>query len=208
MSDPKPQPQPQPFKVIIVGAGIAGLTLANALQKAPVDIEYVILEAYGTIAPQLGAGIVLLPNGSRILDQLGVYPALARQTQEVGDSGVYDANGTLLIKERSDTGKLVGARMGYPLSWCERRTIVKTLMEHLDHSKGTILTNKRVSRVQQSEKDGATVFCTDGSSYHGDVVVGADGVHSAVRNELWRTLEERGYRELVARERCGKHDKH
>jgi len=59
------------FTAIIVGGSVAGLTLAHTFEKA--GINYVLLEARDTISPQLGAGIVIFPNGARILDQLGVY---------------------------------------------------------------------------------------------------------------------------------------
>lgn len=61
----------KPFKVIIVGGGVAGLTLANCLQQA--NINYVLLEARSAIAPQVGASIGIFPNGCRIFDQLGVF---------------------------------------------------------------------------------------------------------------------------------------
>lgn len=59
------------FKVIIVGGSVSGLSLANMLEKF--NIEYLLLEAYPDIAPQLGASMGLLPAGLRILDQLGCY---------------------------------------------------------------------------------------------------------------------------------------
>lgn len=59
------------FKVIIVGGSVSGLSVANMLERF--DIDYVLLEAYPTIAPQVGASIGILPNGFRILDQLGCY---------------------------------------------------------------------------------------------------------------------------------------
>jgi len=59
------------FKVMIGGGSIAGLTLANMLQLY--DIDFVVLEAYPDIAPQVGASIGMLPHGNRILDQLGLY---------------------------------------------------------------------------------------------------------------------------------------
>ncbi|KAF4309825.1 Monooxygenase FAD-binding protein [Botryosphaeria dothidea] len=64
------------FKVIIAGASVSGLSLANMLEKF--NIDYVILEAYPNVAPQLGASIGLLPSGLRILDQLGSvgYPQI------------------------------------------------------------------------------------------------------------------------------------
>lgn len=59
------------FRVIIVGGSIAGLTLANILERYGID--YVVLEKHSLIAPQLGASIGLLPHGERILDQLGIF---------------------------------------------------------------------------------------------------------------------------------------
>jgi FAD dependent monooxygenase len=59
------------FKVVIVGGSIAGLTLAHCLRRA--NIQHVVLEKSAELAPQVGASIGILPNGARILDQLGLY---------------------------------------------------------------------------------------------------------------------------------------
>lgn len=59
------------FKVVIGGGSITGLTLANMLQLY--DIDFVVLEAYPDITPQVGASIGILPHGNRILDQLGLF---------------------------------------------------------------------------------------------------------------------------------------
>lgn len=61
----------KPFTVLIAGGGIAGLTLANMLEK--VGVNYLILEGYREMAPQVGASIGILPNGCRVLDQIGIY---------------------------------------------------------------------------------------------------------------------------------------
>ncbi len=62
------------LRAIIVGGGIAGLTLANALEKAGFD--YVLLERLEEIAPRVGAFVGITVNGLRILDQLGCYEAI------------------------------------------------------------------------------------------------------------------------------------
>jgi FAD dependent monooxygenase len=64
-------PSASAFTAIIVGGSVAGLTLAHMFSKAHID--YTLLEARDTISPQLGASIVIMPNGARILDQLGVF---------------------------------------------------------------------------------------------------------------------------------------
>ena len=50
---------------------MAGLSLAHMFSRA--EISYTLLEARDTISPQLGASIVIMPNGARILDQLGIF---------------------------------------------------------------------------------------------------------------------------------------
>ncbi|CAG5185734.1 uncharacterized protein ALTATR162_LOCUS11390 [Alternaria atra] len=54
-----------------------------------------------------------------------------------------------------------------------------------------ILTNKRVFRIEH-EPDGVRVFTRDGSTYKGDFVVRADGIHSIVRREMWMVADEEG----------------
>lgn len=63
-------PQSSDFKVIVVGGGITGLALACSLERA--GIQYVVLESRDEVAPQVGASIAMLPNGMRLLDQLGI----------------------------------------------------------------------------------------------------------------------------------------
>lgn len=69
----------KPFKVVIVGGSIAGLSLALMLERNGID--FVILEAYGSIAPQVGASFGVLPNGFRILDQLGCYESVMKMAE-------------------------------------------------------------------------------------------------------------------------------
>ena len=84
------------FKVIIVGGGIAGLTLANSLERA--GIEHVLLERRGEIAPQVGASIGLLPSGCRILDQLGVYDEIKSHTAKPKGDVLWVDNGRKVIE--------------------------------------------------------------------------------------------------------------
>jgi 2-polyprenyl-6-methoxyphenol hydroxylase-like FAD-dependent oxidoreductase len=70
---------PKDMKVIIAGGSIAGLSLALMLEKNGID--FLVLEAYRDIAPQAGASIGLLPNGLRILDQLGCYERVLAESE-------------------------------------------------------------------------------------------------------------------------------
>jgi 2-polyprenyl-6-methoxyphenol hydroxylase-like FAD-dependent oxidoreductase len=98
------------FRVIIAGGGIAGLTLANALERAGID--FVLLEGRSEIAPQVGASIGRLssrsyrcamisltfntgifPNGCRILDQLGCMDDIEAVTEPLLWAGDHYENG-------------------------------------------------------------------------------------------------------------------
>lgn len=65
------------FKVLICGAGVSGLSLALMLER--LGIDYLVLEAYPEVTASVGAAVALLPNGLRILDQLGVYDSFKEQ---------------------------------------------------------------------------------------------------------------------------------
>lgn len=79
---------------------------------------------------------------------------------------------------------------------------MRVLADHLvDNSK--IHLNKRVSRVVDNSGS-AIVYCTDGTSYEGDLVVGADGVNSIVRREMWRHADEAGEGRQYENDKHGK----
>jgi 2-polyprenyl-6-methoxyphenol hydroxylase-like FAD-dependent oxidoreductase len=93
------------FKVVVCGGGVAGLTLANCLERAKID--YVLLEAREEIAPQLGASIGLGPNGSRILDQLGAFDIVLKECYPLLEESSW-VNGQMMAK--SDMPQLMEAR--------------------------------------------------------------------------------------------------
>ena len=51
---------------------------------------------------------------------------------------------------------------------------------------------------------GVTVHCTDGSHFAGDIVAGADGIHSTTRYEMWRHADNRGSSSMLANDKTGK----
>lgn len=91
------------FRVIIVGGGLAGLTLANALEQA--GVQYVLLEARDDLAPNVGASMGIMSNGSRILDQLGCYDAIAELAYGIKWAGDHRETGHL-IHPKSDGPQL------------------------------------------------------------------------------------------------------
>lgn len=77
-----------------------------------------------------------------------------------------------------------GNRTGYDFLFGPRTKYLDVFYEKLK-SKDKVLLNKGIARVDQSEH-GVTVTCEDGTSYQGDILAGADGVRSKIREEMWR----------------------
>ncbi|EEU42752.1 uncharacterized protein NECHADRAFT_47426 [Fusarium vanettenii 77-13-4] len=173
--------QDPPFKVVIVGASVAGLSLANMLQAN--DIDFVILEAYPNIAPQVGASIGLLPHGNRILDQLGLYEKILQVAEPVNTFSFRAPSGLPLASYPGMDRNLID-RHGYPMMFLDRQTLIQTLYDNI-RDKSKILANKRVTTVNLG-KNGVTVLASDTSTFQGDILIGADGIHSTVRGEMRR----------------------
>ncbi|KIX06404.1 uncharacterized protein Z518_04380 [Rhinocladiella mackenziei CBS 650.93] len=173
------------FRVIISGGGIAGLTLAGALEKAKVD--YVLLEGRDEIAPVVGAGIALMATGSRILDQLKCFEPIMEMTQPIDSICAWKDGKLFGVKDFPALGAKRPIRTGYPVIITDRHFLLQTLYNSIE-DKSRILPNKRVSRVDHCA-DRVVVQCQDESTYTGDVVVGADGVHSTIRDETRRHMD-------------------
>jgi 2-polyprenyl-6-methoxyphenol hydroxylase-like FAD-dependent oxidoreductase len=78
---------------------------------------------------------------------------------------------------------LTSNRTGYDFQFGERTKYLEIFIDKIK-SKSKILLNKNITSVEQSDS-GVTVKCDDGTSYQGDILAGADGVRSKVREEMW-----------------------
>ncbi|KAF4966825.1 hypothetical protein FSARC_5540 [Fusarium sarcochroum] len=168
--------------VIIVGGSVAGLSLANMLEK--VGIRYIVLEAYGEIAPQVGASIGLQPNGLRILDQLGCAEEILSLIDiPLNDSYIRRPDGSV-IRHHHGVHDSLTERHGYPTIFIDRQMLLEALYNNLK-SKDSVFPGQRVESVRELN-DGVEVKTSKGEVFKGDIVVGADGIYSTVRKEMWR----------------------
>ena len=163
------------MKVIVVGAGIGGLTTHRVCKKAGFEVEH--YERQPHLGPA-GAGIVLWSNGVKILLALG----LGERLQQIGhrlERIVTKTNeGALLIEMPvGDLERKLGAPV-YPVS----RTDLQSLLVDAVGADNLHLGANCV-RVEQNDSV-ATVYFENGQSATGDVVVGADGIHSTIRNAV------------------------
>jgi len=138
------------FRVVIAGGGIAGLTLANALQHA--EIDYVLLEARGLIAPQVGASIGLFPSGTRILDQLDCYDEITEQTCPITTGGDHDVSGNYICP-RSDMPKLGVQRYGQVLQQVAAERLILQDM-HMIYASSIARTSFRCSTITSTTRAG------------------------------------------------------
>lgn len=118
-----------PPRVIICGGSITGLSLALMLEK--VGIDFVVLEAYDSIAPEVGAGIVCNANGFRVLDQLGLYDDIMKAaTAPVQELNNWWPNGDLHSRN-SDFSDILERVIGYPMVVLDRQQLLQILHSHI-----------------------------------------------------------------------------
>ncbi|KAF9887790.1 hypothetical protein FE257_009596 [Aspergillus nanangensis] len=173
-----------PFKVVIVGGSIAGLSLANILERYRID--YVLVEKQVDIAPQLGASVALWPYGLRLVDQLGMMEEVKSCGMPMTFTRNFDPEGRPLAPPIA-LGNLLEELLGYQMWFLDRQNLLQILFNNIK-DKSRIHTSCEVCKIEQ--RDGSVEVVTkDGVSFHGDIVVGADGVHSPIRQEIWRLAD-------------------
>lgn len=160
--------------IAIVGAGIGGLTLALALQQR--GIAATVYEAAPALK-ELGAGITISPNAGRVLDHLGLGSEVRRLGVLPGVQHVRDLASGATIRTM-DRGSGLEERYGAPYRHLHRADLHALLAGALA---APIRLGKQLTDVSA---DGAMRFA-DGTEARADVVVGADGVRSAVRDALF-----------------------
>ena len=90
-------------------------------------------------------------------------------------------------------------RFGFPIAFLDRQKLLEILYRsYPDHSK--ILLEEKVTAIE-TFSDGATVTTGSGSIYRGQLVIGADGVHSKVRQEIWKASENKESGSKIAQEK-------
>jgi 2-polyprenyl-6-methoxyphenol hydroxylase-like FAD-dependent oxidoreductase len=162
-------------RALVVGAGIAGLAAAIALQRS--GREVVVLER----APELrgiGAGISLWPNAVNALRRLGIGDAVESAGAPAHDAAFRSRRGSQL--GASITAQLPG-RFGAPLVIVHRARLQAVMLEAL--APAAVRLGAECVGVTQDERD-ATVHLAAGGTEQGAVVIGADGLHSRVRSAL------------------------
>ncbi|KAF9900420.1 hypothetical protein EC991_007354 [Linnemannia zychae] len=179
-SDLAPLVTDDPPRVLIAGAGLAGLFLGILLEKA--GIPYQIFERSAEIRP-LGAIMCLSPNVLPAFEQLGLL-------EELMSFSKPGRVATMFTDKLKTIGDLVPASadvIGYDRLLFARPELHDMLFKQIPSEK--IHMSKKVLSFQQNH-EGVMLRFNDNTSVHGDILIGADGTHSAVRQHLYKTLEK------------------
>ncbi|MCD0495717.1 flavin-dependent oxidoreductase [Achromobacter sp. MY14] len=171
------------MQIVIAGAGIGGLTLALMLHRRGIDCR--VYESAQELRP-LGVGINLLPHAVSELEQLGLMPGLAERAIETSQLHYYNKLGQPIWREPR------GLQAGYPLPQFSvhrgefQMMLAQAVRERL--GEGAIVTGMVLESAEQDASGATAVFRrrADGTAHRvrGDILVGADGIHSALRRQL------------------------
>jgi salicylate hydroxylase len=167
--------------IAIVGGGIGGLAAALALLRRGIDVT--VYEQ----APELqeiGAGIQISANGTRVLHALGLAEGLAKV--EVVPTGkeirLWNTGQTWKL---FDLGAESVARYGFPYITIHRGDLHRVLIAGVRRAKrDAIVTGHRCTGLAQ-DADGVTLSFDNGATVRARLVIGADGIHSVVRQSLF-----------------------
>ena len=171
--------------IIIVGAGIGGLTLGLALHAAGIPCR--IFESALEIRP-VGVGINLLPHATKELAALGLEPALAEASIATADATFFNRFGQLIYQEP------LGRAAGYehPQFSIHRGDLQRILLEAFVARAGRerLNTGHHCTAVEQDEAGVDVHFSnapggTSRTVVRGRAAIACDGIHSAVRRQLY-----------------------
>jgi salicylate hydroxylase len=189
----------QALSVAIIGGGIGGLAAALSLLRAGIDAH--VYEQAGAIG-EIGAGIQISPNAARILHRFGLADAM----DKVGVRPLWRhqrrwQDGRTLV--RAELGEAVARGCGAPYYNFHRAELIELLAAALPSSR-VHLGHRLVGIPDQGDRIEARFG--NGQQIAADVIVGADGIHSAVRAALFGPEKPRftgciAYRGLVPAER-------
>ncbi len=163
-------------RVLVIGGGIGGLTLAVALRAKGLDAE--VYEAAPALKP-VGKGIWVPTNAMQVLGRIGLADAVTAEGCSLQRIQVRTTGGATLMDV--DVTRFA-VKYGHPTISIHRADLVRVLSDALPP--GTVHLGKRLVDFSPAGES-VTARFADGGAATGDVLVGADGLRSLVRDKLF-----------------------
>jgi len=191
---------------IIAGAGIGGLTAALCLARNGWQIT--LCEQAESIEP-VGAGLQVSPNGVKLLDRLGVMDRLESKLFEPQAIEMrLGASGKRFVE--LPLGQHAIERWGARYIHVHRADLVDALCAELVRAGGFEIQTGKQIKGYQVDGDRAVAVLTNGEELSADLLIGADGLHSTIRNQMLGPENPRftgnvAWRALVPKSALGKH---
>ncbi|KAF9433939.1 hypothetical protein BGZ76_008787 [Entomortierella beljakovae] len=176
-------------KVLIVGAGLGGLTLAILFEKAGIDYE--IFEKSSTLQIPGGA-TSLSPSILQALDQMGLLKDIMKFAKPTQGYEIFKekSDGTTFSRMGNIDVSFNRISTGYDAVIMHGSELHALLMSRVPKHK--ILFGKRVLSITQEKNNGVLIRTSDGATHQGEILVGSDGTHSAVRQSLYKNMTRDG----------------
>jgi FAD-dependent urate hydroxylase len=159
------------LRILVIGAGVSGISVARGLLRDGHDVT--VFDQRPNVTPGGGA-VTIWSNGATVLQQLGVDMDGAGQL--LSTVRVMTSTGRPLAT--MDLNAMVN-RLGAPVRMVPRRILLERLLKGFPSDR--VRCNSRATEVV-STPNGVRVDFEDGSSADGDLLIGADGLHSVVRS--------------------------
>tara|TARA_X000000368_G_C23038032_1_gene715515 strand:+ start:959 stop:2137 length:1179 start_codon:yes stop_codon:yes gene_type:complete len=171
------------MKILIVGAGIGGLVSALCLNKKGYEVE---IYEQSEVLSELGAGVQLSPNATRVLDYLKLTDDLKPHVFEPRSFQFLNYKTEKIISKR-ELGLKIQDDFGFPNFDVHRADLQKVLLNKVEEEGIKILTNMKVIDVG-NEENKAYIKINE-EKIKADIVIGADGIHSIVREKIFEKKE-------------------